>query len=90
MLISSDNRAPTELGRAVGLDETELVDAMNDVAKHLRLHHTHLTDASGLHGNVSTAREMAIALRATLADEVLREIPADEREIRSRDGYTVT
>jgi D-alanyl-D-alanine endopeptidase (penicillin-binding protein 7) len=91
MLISSDNRAPTALGRAVGLDTDGLVVAMNDVVRRLHLTHTHLTDASGLHGNESTAREMAIALREALADDVLREILGEEaREIRSRDGYAIT
>jgi D-alanyl-D-alanine endopeptidase (penicillin-binding protein 7) len=74
MLISSDNRAPTALGRAVGWDPGELVSAMNKVAKRLHLKRTKFTDPSGLRGNVSTAREMAIALRAALEDDVLRTI----------------
>ena len=74
MLIASDNRAPTALGRAAGMSPDELVAAMNDIAKDLQLKRTKFTDPTGLRGNVSTAREMAIALRAALDDDVLREI----------------
>jgi D-alanyl-D-alanine endopeptidase (penicillin-binding protein 7) len=85
MLIASDNRAPTALGRAAGLDPDSLVAAMNAVARRLHLTHTHFTDPSGLHGNVSTARELAIALHAALEDDVLREIMADPyREVVAR------
>jgi D-alanyl-D-alanine carboxypeptidase len=87
MLMSSDNRAPTALGRAVGLDSGELVAAMNKLAKELGLKKTKFTDASGLHGNVSTAREMALALRVALDDKVLREIMGTEsHRVRSKDG----
>ena len=81
MLMSSDNRAPTALGRAAGLGHDELVEAMNKVAKGLHLKRTKFTDPSGLHGNVSTAREMALGLRAALADPVLREIMGDDYEM---------
>ena len=74
MLMASDNRAPTALGRAAGMTPEQLVEAMNDIAKDLHLKRTKFTDPTGLRGNVSTAREMAIALRAALDDEVLREI----------------
>jgi len=81
MLMSSDNRAPTALGRATGFDHEALVAAMNKVAKSLHLKRTRFTDPSGLHGNVSTAREMALGLRAALADPVLREIMGDDYEM---------
>jgi len=74
MLMASDNRAPTALGRAAGMTPDQLVAAMNDIAKDLHLERTKFTDPTGLRGNVSTAREMAIALRAALEDDVLREI----------------
>lgn len=87
MLMVSDNRAPTALGRAAGLDEPRLVAAMNAVAKKLGLAHTHFTCPNGLHGNVSTAREMTIALRAALADDVLRDIMGDDaHEVRDQTG----
>jgi serine-type D-Ala-D-Ala endopeptidase (penicillin-binding protein 7) len=74
MLIASDNRAPTALGRAVGLDPPALVAAMNKLAKELGLGKTRFVDPTGLRGNHSTAREMALALRVALDDKVLREI----------------
>lgn len=96
MLISSDNRAPTALGRAAGMDPDELVAAMNKVAKRLGLAHTRFTDPTGLHGNVSTARELAIALAAALDDDVLREIMGDDSAVvvakggRTRIEYGTT
>ncbi len=87
MLMSSDNRAPTALGRAVGLEPDELITAMNKLARELHLKRTKFTDTSGLRGNVSTAREMAIALRAALDDRVLRDIMGEaHREVVSKDG----
>jgi serine-type D-Ala-D-Ala endopeptidase (penicillin-binding protein 7) len=96
MLIASDNRAPTALGRAAGLDADQLVAAMNQVAKRLKLPHTHFTDPNGLRGNVSTARELALALHAALEDEVLAQIMAEESVVvigkagRPRIEYTST
>ena len=80
MLMASDNRAPSALGRAAGMGPDELVKAMNEVAKTLHLKRTRFTDPTGLHGNLSTAREMTIALRAALDDAVLREIMGDDFE----------
>ena len=81
MLMASDNRAPSALGRAAGMSLDELIAAMNDIAKDLHLKRTKFTDVTGLRGNVSTAREMAIALRAALQDDVLREIMNDDFEV---------
>lgn len=81
MLMASDNRAPTALGRAAGMSPEQLVAAMNGIAKDLHLKRTKFTDPNGLRGNVSTAREMAIALRAALADDLLREIMGDPYEV---------
>jgi D-alanyl-D-alanine endopeptidase (penicillin-binding protein 7) len=87
MLMASDNRAPTALGRAAGMTPEQLVAAMNRVAKHLHLKRTKFTDPTGLRGNVSTAREMAIALRAALEDDVLRSIMNDDFEVVvAKDG----
>ena len=89
MLMASDNRAPTALGRAAGLDRAALIAAMNALARDLGLKKTRFTDSSGLRGNVSTAREMALALRAALADPVLSEIMGTRwYEVKSRSGYT--
>lgn len=96
MLMASDNRAPTALGRAAGLTPEQLVAAMNELAKDLHLKRTKFTDPTGLRGNVSTAREMAIALRHALEDDVLREIMADDYELvvgkggRPKIGYGTT
>ncbi len=88
MLMASDNRAPTALGRAAGLDGDGLIAQMNKVAKKLNLKRTKFTDTSGLRGNVSTAREMAIALRAALEDDTLREIMHEDfAEVISKDRY---
>ena len=80
MLMASDNRAPTALARAAGMDRDELVTAKNKIAKRLKLKRTKFTDPTGLRGNVSTAREMAMALTSALADDVLRGIMADPAE----------
>ncbi len=96
MLISSDNRAPTALARAAGLDDDQLVAAMNKVAKRLQLAHTRFTDPNGLRGNVSTARELALALHAALQDDVLAQILGEESVVvigkagRPRIEYTST
>lgn len=88
MLVASDNRSPTALGRAVGLDADGLVAAMNELARELGLAHTKFTDPTGLRGNVSTAREMAIAFKAALEDPLLAEIMGTQevkvRSIHSR------
>ncbi len=96
MLMASDNRAPSALGRAAGMDSEQLVATMNDLAKDLHLKRTKFTDVTGLRGNVSTAREMAIALRAALADDVLREVMGDDYELvvgkwgKPKIGYGTT
>lgn len=88
MLLASDNRAPNALGRAVGLDTAGLVKAMNAVAKSLGLTKTRFTDPSGLRGNVSTARELALGLRAALEDPVLRQILGEsDVEVVSKSKY---
>ena len=89
MLMASDNRAPTALGRAAGMTPDELVAAMNRIAKRpAPASSTKFTDPTGLHGNVSTAREMALALRTALEDDVLREIMGDRFEIVvAKGGY---
>lgn len=74
MLVASDNRAVTAVGRAVGLSPDQLVVELNALARELGLERTSFTDPTGLNGNVSTAREMAIALKHTLEDPVLAEL----------------
>ncbi len=87
MLMASDNRAPTALARAAGMDRDELIAAMNRIARRLRLKKTRFTDPTGLRGNVSTAREMALALRTALEDDELRKIMSDpEQTVVAKGG----
>ena len=74
MLIASDNRAVPAVGRGAGLAPAQLIAGMNDAARRLGLTKTKFTDPTGLNGNVSTPREIAIALRAALEDPVLAPI----------------
>jgi len=74
MLLSSDNRVPSALARSVGLSIAELLDELRRVAGDLGLAHTRFDDATGILGNASTAREMALALRETLRDPLLARV----------------
>ncbi len=74
MLIASDNRACTAIGRAVGLSPKELIKELNLLAKELGLKKTRFTDPSGLNGNTSTAREMAKALGEAFKDPFLAKL----------------
>ncbi|HKA88500.1 MAG TPA: serine hydrolase [Haliangiales bacterium] len=87
MLISSDNRACTALGRAVGLSPPELVGALNRKARSLGLGRTRFVDATGLGANVSTAREVLTGLMAALAIPLLADILTTKQvTIQSTDG----
>ena len=74
MLLVSDNRVPSALARSVKLSPQELLDEMNQLAQDMGLEHTKFVDVTGIRDNQSTAREMAIALDAVLADKVLAKI----------------
>lgn len=74
MLLSSDNRVPSALGRSVGLSNEELIERIGRVAADLGLSHTRFDDATGIRGNESTAREMALAMREVLRDPLLAKI----------------
>ena len=74
MLIASDNRAATALGRAVGLNPEQLIAEMNKLARELGLPNTRFVGPSGLRENTSTPREMVIALKAALEDPVIAKI----------------
>ncbi len=83
MLIGSDNRAATALGRAVGLSPAKLVDAMGELADDLGLSKTSFGDPSGLTGNFSTAREMSQALAKAMTNPVIsRFLSAKRFEVR--------
>lgn len=84
MLVASDNRAPSALGRAIGLDRAGLIKALNQLAKELGLRKTRFTSRSGLRGNTSTPREMAVAMALAMKDPVLAEIMSTrDVEVRS-------
>lgn len=74
MLLVSDNRVPTALARSVKLSPQELLEEMNQLAQDMGLEHTKFVDVTGINDNQSTARELAIALDAVLADKVLAKI----------------
>src|SRR4051812_39454470 len=59
MLLSSDNRVPSALARSVGLSTDELIAQLRRIAADLGLSQTRFVDATGIHDNQSTAREMA-------------------------------
>lgn len=87
MLLVSDNRVPTALARSVGLSPAQLLAEMQATAARLGLTHTTFVDVTGIGGNQSTAREIALALRAALADDVLAKIMSTRRvEYTSIDG----
>ncbi len=71
MMLASDNRVPSALARSTGMSLAELLDAMTRAARELGLAHTRLDDTTGILGNASTAREMALAVRAAVTDRVL-------------------
>jgi D-alanyl-D-alanine endopeptidase (penicillin-binding protein 7) len=71
-LLGSDNRAVSALGRAVGLNATQLAEAMTRKAAELGLRHTRFREPTGLSPeNVSTPRETLAMLRAAMANPVL-------------------
>lgn len=74
-LLSSDNRAVSALGRAVGLDAKGLVRGMNALAQELELRRTRFAGPVGIDpGNVSTAWEVARLVLAASRDPVLRDV----------------
>lgn len=74
-LMASDNSAVSALGRAVGLSPAELVSVMNRRARLMGLRHTRFMDPVGIHtGNVSTAFEVALMLRAAAANPTLGKV----------------
>jgi D-alanyl-D-alanine endopeptidase (penicillin-binding protein 7) len=74
-LLGSDNRAIPALGRAVGLDATQLAAAMTQKVRDLGLRNTRFVEPTGLSPeNVSTPREIVDLLRAVMDHPILGEI----------------
>lgn len=90
MLLVSDNRVPTALARSVRLSPRELLDAINALAGKLGLEHTQFDDVTGITGNRSTARELAIAMREVLKDPVLARIMRTRHARITSKNETVT
>ena len=88
MLICSDNVAARVIAHSTGLDSTEFVEKMNDLAASLDLHNTHFADPTGLDpGNVSTAAEMAILFRAALdRDQIAAVVGTRDYSFRAVNG----
>jgi D-alanyl-D-alanine endopeptidase (penicillin-binding protein 7) len=74
-LLGSDNRAVCALGRAAGMNATQLAEAMNKKVAKLGLKHTVFHDPTGLsRENLSTPRETIAMLRAAMAHPTLGPI----------------
>jgi D-alanyl-D-alanine endopeptidase (penicillin-binding protein 7) len=74
-LLSSDNRAVSALGRAVGLGTMPLTAAMNRKVASLGLRYTRFREPTGLSAdNQSTPRETILLLKAAMAHPVLGPI----------------
>ena len=74
-LLGSDNRAIPALGRAVGLDATQLAAAMTQKVRDLGLRNTRFIEPTGLSPeNVSTPREIVDLLRAVMDHPILGEV----------------
>jgi D-alanyl-D-alanine endopeptidase (penicillin-binding protein 7) len=74
-LLGSDNRAVSALGRAAGLNATQLAEEMTRKAAQLGLKHTRFREPTGLSPeNVSTPREVLAMLRAAMANPTLGPI----------------
>jgi D-alanyl-D-alanine endopeptidase (penicillin-binding protein 7) len=90
MMLSSDNRTPTALARSVGLSPDDLLVAMRKRAADLGLSSTKLADVTGISGNASTARDMALALRDAIRDPVLRAYMTTKRAHVASESNTVS
>jgi serine-type D-Ala-D-Ala endopeptidase (penicillin-binding protein 7) len=74
-LLASDNRAAAALGRNTPGGTAAFVQAMNAKATALGMTHTRFGDASGLSNeNVSTARDLALLVRAAESYPLIRAI----------------
>jgi D-alanyl-D-alanine endopeptidase (penicillin-binding protein 7) len=93
VLMASDNRAVTALGRAVGLDIPHMTEAMNKKAHAMGLHHTSFGDPTGLDDrNRSTPREVAKMLAAAMKFPLIAEITRKATYVAhgvSNPGYSV-
>ena len=92
-LMASDNRAVPALGRAVGLNPQQMVEAMNAKAKQLDLKNTTFEDPVGLNANnKSTARDLVGLLRAAMRNQTITEITQKAKYVAhpvGKPGWTI-
>jgi D-alanyl-D-alanine endopeptidase (penicillin-binding protein 7) len=88
-LMSSDNRAISALGRAVGLHANALVQAMNEKARKMGLRKTRFRGPVGIDpGNQSTAWEIARIVRAASKERSLSQVMGKkEHWVKPMKGY---
>lgn len=73
-LMSSENRAASALGRNYPGGLETFVAAMNAKAREIGMHHTSFVEPTGLSSeNVSTAKDLALLVRASLDYPLIRE-----------------
>src|SRR5262249_31491057 len=81
------------LGRAVGLDPSQMVAAMNDKARALGLKNTHFGDPVGLDSrNTSTPRDVVGMLKAAIAQPLIAEITQKAHYVAhpvGKPGWTI-
>ena len=81
-LAASENRAALSLARTYPGGSVAFVKDMNSKAKELGLLKTKYLDAAGLHtGNVSTANELAVIIKAAYQYPLIREMSTTERSM---------
>ncbi|MCL7461413.1 D-alanyl-D-alanine endopeptidase [Pseudomonas sp. NW5] len=79
-LMSSENRASAALAHHYPGGHAAFVRAMNDKARALGMHKTRFTEPTGLSsGNISTARELVLLLKAAQRYPLIRELSTRER-----------
>ena len=87
-LMASDNRAVPALGRAVGLDPTALVAAMNGKAQELGMKNTKFEDPVGLNANnTSTPRDLVLMLKAAIRQPLIAEITQKPKYVAHPVGH---
>ncbi|HXU73811.1 MAG TPA: serine hydrolase [Polyangia bacterium] len=87
-LMASDNRAVPALGRAVGLNPHQLVEAMNAKAKDLGMKSTKFEDPVGLNANnTSTPRDLVHMLKAAIKQPLIAEITQKAKYVAHPVGH---
>jgi D-alanyl-D-alanine carboxypeptidase len=92
MLVGSDNTADIALIHASGLTEEDFVQRMNEKARYLGFFNTKFADPVGLsNDNVSTAREVALLVKAALDNpDIFKAVATNEVEIVTAEGQKKT